>query len=148
MTDSDEQTISKALAILSKTMRRYGDVLGTHTVAKQYLTLRLARKEQEVFGILMLNTKNALVADEDLFFGTLSHTSVYPREVLKTVLRHNAASIICYHNHPSGSPEPSDADLRLTKILQSALQLIDVRTLDHIIVAGTAAYSFAENGQI
>ncbi|RLM51887.1 hypothetical protein DVK02_16725, partial [Halobellus sp. Atlit-31R] len=85
---------------------------------------------------------------EEMFRGTLTHTSVYPREVVKAALRRNAAGVILAHNHPSGVPEPSEADLRLTSSLVQALALVDIRVLDHFVVAGTRVHSFAEHGQI
>jgi DNA repair protein RadC len=145
---SDDQIIAQAVEILSHRLGKRGDVLGSPKEVKRYLTLRLARKEHEVFGALWLNAKNELTATEDMFFGTLTHTSVYPREVVKKALGHNAASMICYHNHPSGNAEPSEADKRLTTALQSALQLVEVRILDHIIIGGLETYSFAEHGEL
>lgn len=148
MTSSEEQTVARAIRILFKALITRGDLLTAPSLVKRYLTLRLARKEHEVFGALWLNAKNELIADEDMFFGTLTHTAVHPREVVKKSLGHNAAAIICYHNHPSGCPTPSDADKSLTTNLRDALQLIEVRLLDHIIVAGMDSYSFAEHGQL
>jgi len=148
MTDSDEKIIAQAIDILSTDLRHRGDVLKSPSLVKRYLTLRLARMERELFGILLLNAKNELTAVEDLFFGTLVQTTVHPREVVKTTLRHNAAYLICYHNHPSGDTKPSEADRLLTTTLQQAMQLIDVRILDHIIVGGMETYSFAEHGEL
>lgn len=148
MTNSDEKIIALATDILFRNLRKAGDVLSSPIMVKQYLALRLAQKEQEIFGVLWLDVKNRLTAIEDLFFGTLAHTSVYPREVVKKALRHNAAAMICYHNHPSGSPEPSEADALITRTLRSALQLVEVRLLDHVIVGGTKTYSFAEHGEL
>lgn len=148
MTSSDEKTVARAIKILQKVLATRGELMTAPSTVKRYLTLRLARKEHEVFGALWLNAKNELIADEDMFFGTLTQTSVYPREIVKKSLHHNAASLICYHNHPSGCPTPSDADKYLTTNLQNALQLVEVRLLDHIIVGGLDSYSFAENGQL
>jgi DNA repair protein RadC len=115
---------------------------------KTYLQLMLGHKAHESFAVLFLDVKNRLLASEELFRGTLSHASVYPREVVIAALRHNAASVIFAHNHPSGTCEPSSADLQLTKTLKESLALVDVRTLDHFIVANPHVYSFAEHGQI
>jgi DNA repair protein RadC len=115
---------------------------------KQYLQLLLGNKTYESFAVLFLDVKNRLIASEELFRGTLSHASVYPREVVIAALRHNAASIILAHNHPSGTCEPSSADLTLTNNLKQALALVDVRILDHFIVANPRVYSFAEHGQM
>ena len=148
MNHSDEQIIAQALEILARNLRQSTDVMASPQNVKRFLTLRLAREEREVFGVLWLNTKNELILAEDLFFGTLTQAAVYPREVVKRALAVNAASMICYHNHPSGKPEPSDADKILTSTLRTALQLVDVRVLDHVIVGGTQPHSFAENGEI
>jgi DNA repair protein RadC len=125
-----------------------GEVLSSPQAVKQYLQLLLGRKAFESFAVLFLDVKNRLIAAEELFRGTLTHTSVYPREVVKAALAHNAASIILAHNHPSGSPEPSAADHALTAALKQALGLVDVRVLDHFVVARAQVYSFAEHGQI
>lgn len=115
---------------------------------KHYLQLMIGNKSYESFAVLFLDVKNRLIASEELFRGTLSHASVYPREVVIAALRHNAASIILAHNHPSGTCEPSSADLTLTNTLKQALTLVDVRVLDHFIIANPRVYSFAEHGQI
>lgn len=126
---------------------RAGETLGSPQAVRQYLQLLLARRPYESFAVLFLDVKNRLIAAEELFRGTLTHTSVYPREVVKTALAHNAASVIVAHNHPSGTPEPSAADHTLTQALKQALALVDVRLLDHFVVAGRHVYSFAEHGE-
>ncbi|HYD62581.1 MAG TPA: DNA repair protein RadC [Noviherbaspirillum sp.] len=126
---------------------RTGETLSSPKAVKQYLQLLLARRPYESFAVLFLDVKNRLIAAEELFRGTLTHASVYPREVVKTALAHNAAAVILAHNHPSGTPEPSAADRTLTQALKQALALVDVRLLDHFIVAGTSIYSFAEHGE-
>jgi DNA repair protein RadC len=113
---------------------------------RQYLQLMLGGRAYESFAVLFLDVKNRLISSEELFRGTLDQASVYPREVLKSALKHNAAAVILAHNHPSGSCEPSSADRQLTSKLQQALQLIDIRVLDHFIVANPHVYSFAEHG--
>lgn len=113
----------------------------------EYLKLIFAGKEHECFVALFLNMRNQLLATEEMFRGTLNHTVVYPREVVKAALRHNAASVIVAHNHPSGCPQPSEADLRLTGTLKQALALIEVELLDHVVVAGTRLYSIAHHAQ-
>ncbi|AZP13454.1 MULTISPECIES: RadC family protein [Undibacterium] len=115
---------------------------------KNYLQLLIGSKPHESFAVLFLDVKNRLIRTEELFRGTLNHASVYPREVVKAALSHNAASIILAHNHPSGSCEPSQADLSLTNTLKQALALVDIRVLDHFIIANPNVYSFAEHGQI
>ncbi|MDE2598913.1 MAG: DNA repair protein RadC [Rhodocyclaceae bacterium] len=123
------------------------DLLSSPAAVRDWLTLKLAGLGYEVFGALWLDTKNRLIAWEELFRGTLSQTSVFPREVVKRALAHNAAAVLLCHNHPSGVAEPSQADELLTQNLKQALALVDVRVLDHFIVAGTARpLSFAERG--
>ncbi len=116
--------------------------------AKQYLRLHLGRQRHESFVVLFLDVKNRLIACEEMFRGTLTHTSVYPREIVKAALARNAAGLMLAHNHPSGTPEPSEADLLLTRALVQALALVDVRILDHFVVAGPHVHSFAEHGQM
>ncbi len=113
---------------------------------KDYLQLQLAGKPHEVFAVLFLDAQHRLVAFEEMFRGTLSQTSVYPREVVKRALALNAGAAILAHNHPSGVAEPSRADEALTQALKSALALIDVRVLDHMVVARGSVVSFAERG--
>jgi DNA repair protein RadC len=125
-----------------------GVTLSSPQAVKQYLQLLLGSKSYESFAVLFLDVKNRLIASEEMFRGTLTHTSVYPREVVKGALSHNAASIILAHNHPSGVPEPSAADRTLTQALKQALALVDVRVLDHFVIAAREVYSFAEHGQI
>jgi DNA repair protein RadC len=113
---------------------------------RDYLRLVLARADREVFVVLMLDAQHRVIATEELFRGTLTQTSVYPREVVKAALARNAAAVIFAHNHPSGVAEPSHADELLTRSLKSALGLVDVQVLDHFIVAGSRIMSFAERG--
>ncbi len=125
-----------------------GLMLGSPDAVRQYLRCTLGRQAHESFVVLFLDVKNRLLATEEMFRGTLTHTSVYPREVVKAALAHNAASVMLAHNHPSGAPEPSEADLLLTRALMQALALVDVRVLDHFIIAGASVHSFAEHGQL
>jgi len=104
--------------------------------------------EHEVFGCIWLDARHRVIEVEELFRGTLTQASVYPREVVKSALKHNAAAVIFYHNHPSGAAEPSNADEGLTRRLKEALELVDVRALDHFIIAHTKTTSFAERGLI
>ena len=121
-------------------------LLDNAETVKQYLQLHLAMRPHEVFAVLFLDGQHRLIALEELFRGTLSQTSVYPREVVLRVLHHHAAAVILAHNHPSGTPAPSRADEVLTQSLKAALALIDVRVLDHVIVAPGSAFSMAEQG--
>jgi DNA repair protein RadC len=122
------------------------DSLSSPSVVCDFLQLTLGGRPHEVFVALFLDSQNRLLASEELFRGTLTQTSVYPREVVKTALRHNAAAVIFAHNHPSGVAEPSRADELLTQTLKAALSLVEIKTLDHFIVAGTRTVSFAERG--
>ncbi len=122
------------------------DALASPKAVRDYLKLTLARLPHEVFVAVFLTSQNRVIEVEEMFCGTLTQTSVYPREIVKLALAHNAASVIFAHNHPSGEPNPSQADRALTKTLAEALALIDVRVLDHFIVAPGASLSFAEQG--
>jgi len=124
------------------------DALSSPRAVRDYLRLTLAGREQEVFAVLLLDAQHRVIACEELFQGTLTQTSVYPREVVKCALKHNAAAVIFAHNHPSGIAEPSHADEILTRSLKSALALVDIQVLDHFIVAGARTMSFAERGLV
>ena len=113
---------------------------------KHYIQLHLSSKKHEVFAVLFLDAQHRLLGMEELFRGTLTQTSVYPREVVLRALHHHAAAVVLAHNHPSGSVEPSRADEALTQTLKAALGLIDVRVLDHVIVGAGQALSMAERG--
>ncbi|HEX5310204.1 RadC family protein [Aquabacterium sp.] len=121
-------------------------VFGNPQGVKDFLQMQLGHRPHEVFGVLYLDAQHRLIAFEELFRGTLTQTSVYPREVVKQALAHNAGAVILTHNHPSGVLEPSRADELLTQTLKSSLQLVDVRVLDHIVVGRSACLSFAERG--
>lgn len=124
------------------------DVLASPEQVRDYLRLKLGALSREVFMVLFLDPQNRVVATEEMFSGTLTQASVYPREVVKRALHHNAASVILAHNHPSGIAEQSRADEMLTTSLKQALALIDIKVLDHFIVAGNSILSFAERGLI
>ena len=142
---NDDALIAKALAILEARITQ-GPAMTSPKTVKQYLTLKLATESREVFGVLLLDQRHRVLRFEVLFHGTLATCSVHPREVVKAAISSNAAALILVHNHPSGDPTPSEADKALTHRLQDALGLIDVRVLDHIIVAGGSAFSFADAG--
>ncbi|CAH9054572.1 hypothetical protein PSECIP111951_02018 [Pseudoalteromonas holothuriae] len=125
------------------------DILfGSPEAVTDYLTIQLRGLDHEVFMALYVDNQNRLIKDEILFRGTINAASVYPREVVKAALKHNAASLIFAHNHPSGVAEPSQADKLITKKLQNALALVDINVLDHLIVAGNQCISFAQRGLI
>jgi len=122
--------------------------LDTPQAVKDYLQLHLAHKKHESFAVLFLDNQHKLLALEELFRGTLAQTSVYPREVVLRALHHHAAAVVLAHNHPSGTVQPSRADEALTQALKAALALVDVRVLDHVIVAPGLALSMAEKGLV
>lgn len=122
------------------------DQLTSPEKTKRFLQIKLGKLEHEVFGIIFMDSQHQVIAYEELFRGTIDGAAVYPREVLKRCLHHNAAAVIFAHPHPSGSPEPSNADIQLTKKLKESLSLIDIRTLDHLIIGGTENVSMAERG--
>lgn len=125
-----------------------GCALSSPSAVREFLRLKLQTLPHEVFVVLFLDAQNRVIESEELFRGTLTQTSVYPREVVKRALHHNAGGVIFAHNHPSGIAEPSHADETLTQALKQALALVDVRVLDHFIVAGSGVLSFAERGLI
>ena len=124
----------------------HGSALTSPEAVRDYLRLSLAALPHEAFVVLFLDSQHRLLAADELFRGTLAQTSVYPREIVKAALGHNAAAVIFAHNHPSGVAEPSRADELLTQALKQALALVDIRTLDHFVVAGHRVVSFAERG--
>ncbi len=142
----EDRAIYRAMHLLEKRLRKPGESFNNPKAVRQYLALHLAGFEREVFSALWLDAQHCLIAAEHLFAGTLTQTSVYPREVARRCLQLNAAAVIFAHNHPSGIAEPSEADLLLTRALMDTLALFDARVLDHFIVAGSGAVSLAEIG--
>jgi DNA repair protein RadC len=141
-----QRTVKRALSVLEKHLREPGAAFTSTQVTRDWLRLQLAGLEREVFMVLYLDNQHRLLASETLFTGSLSSTEVHPREVVKSALRLNAAAVILAHNHPSGIAEPSQADRQITDRLIEALQLIDVKVLDHCVVGGMNTVSFAERG--
>jgi DNA repair protein RadC len=143
---------AELVAVLELARRALGQQLRSQPVfdgsgsLKSYVQLHLAHKTYESFAVLFLNPQNCLLAMEELFKGTLTQTSVYPREVVVRALHHQAHAVVLAHNHPGGSVEPSQADITLTKTLMAALGLLDIRVVDHIVVAPGQALSMAETG--
>ena len=123
-----------------------GEVLSSSTSVRRFLRYRFARREREVFGALFLDTRHHLLCNEELFFGSVDRAMVYPREVIKACLKHNASAVILYHNHPSGIPEPSASDIQVTSRIAMLLQELDVRLVDHVVVGAAKEISFAERG--
>ena len=141
------EVLQRARNLLSHRVRR-GASMSSPEAAKDYLRLHIGALEHEVFAIVFLDVQNRLIALKEMFRGSVAQTTVYPREVIKEALTLNAAAVILAHNHPSGLAEPSRADETLTQSLQAALRFIDVRVLDHFVVAGAEVVSFAERGLI
>lgn len=137
--------VARALKLLEHQVRE-ADSMRSPGAVRDYLCVRLGDKRYEVFCVVFLDAQNRVIALEEMFRGTLTQTSVYPREVVVEALNNNAAGVILCHNHPSGVAEPSRADEALTQTLKAALALVDVRVLDHVIVAGCTSLSFAERG--
>ena len=141
--EAAENVLAAALEILA-TRIKHGDAMNSPSAVRDYLRLLLHDRDREVFVVVLLDAQHRVIATEELFRGTLTQTSEYPREVVKLALKHNSASVIFAHNHPSGIAEPSRADELLTTSLKQALALVDIKVLDHIIVAGATGLSFAE----
>ena len=148
-TDREDEIIRKALSILEARMAKPSDTLFLcPATIKDYLKLRLLEYPYEVFSVLFLNNRHALIGYQEMFRGTIDGASVHPREVVRAAINCNAAAVIFAHNHPSGYAQPSQADFKITNRLKDALALIDVRVLDHIIVGTDEPYSMAEAGTL
>ena len=141
-----QRTVKRALTLLDRHLRETGVAFTSTQAARDWLKLKMAGLEREEFMVLYLNQQNRLIAHETLFAGSISSTEVHPREVVKSALYFNAAAVILAHNHPSGDTTPSQADKTITQRLVQALQLVDIRVPDHLIVGGTQILSFAEHG--
>lgn len=146
--EQEDSIISQAMEILGNRMRLHKAVFTSPTEVGSYLCMMMGQLEHESFHIMFLNSQHLLIEGETMFRGTLGQTSVYPREVVRAALKHNAAAVVFCHNHPSGSVEPSRADEYLTQSLKSALALVDVRVLDHFVVSGNRWCSMAAKGLI
>ena len=142
---SSEEVLQQARRVLSQRVRR-GATMSSPEAVRDYLRVQLGVLEHEVFCVIFLDAQHRIVALKEMFRGTVTQTSVYPREVVKESLAVNAAAVILAHNHPSGVAEPSRADEFLTQSLRQALALVDVRVLDHLVVAGADVTSFVELG--
>lgn len=141
-----QRTVKRALTLLDRHLRETGVAFTSTQAARDWLRLKMATLEREEFVVMYLNNQNQLLAHETLFTGTLNHTEVHPREVVKRALYFNAAAVIFAHNHPSGEVAPSQADKAITQRLVQALMLVEVRVPDHLIVGGRQIFSFAEHG--
>jgi DNA repair protein RadC len=139
-------TIVKAHGIIRQKYLRESEVLSSPELTRKFLSLHLAHEQFEVFGVLWLDNRHKVLETVNLFNGTVDGAAVYPRVVATSALRHRASACIFFHNHPSGNPEPSQADITLTTRLKSTLALLDIRVLDHIVVGGVDTISLAERG--
>jgi DNA repair protein RadC len=144
---NEDACVQRALAILERRLSD-GPLMTSPDLVRQYLRCKLERLEHEEFHVLFLDNQHRLIAQEAMFRGTIDGASVYPREVVKAALRHNAAAVVLAHNHPSGVAEPSTADKRITERLQQALDLVGLRVLDHLVVGAAESVSFAERGYL
>lgn len=144
----EEQAILKEASAILASKIRMEDALTSPERVKQLCQYKTAHQEREVFCVLLLDSQHRLIEFNELFCGTIDAASVYPREVVKLALEYNAAAVIFSHNHPSGVAEPSQADRRITQRLSDALAVVDIRTLDHIVVGVEGVISFAERGWI
>lgn len=144
-TANEQRVIRRALHLLEKYQRQPSEPFISTSVTKTWLQLQMAHLEREAFIVMYLDNQHCLLERETLFSGTLSHTEVHPREVVKSALKHNAAAVILAHNHPSGTTEISLQDKHITQRIVKALALVDVRVLDHLVV-GNEVVSFAELG--
>ena len=146
MTPQDRRLIQRALRVLDRHLHEPGVAFTSTHAVREWLRLHMAALEREEFRVLYLDNQNQLIAHEALFTGTISHTEVHPREVVKRALYFNAAAVIFAHNHPSGEITPSQADKAITQQLVQALMLVEIRVSDHLIVGGRQIFSFAEYG--
>ena len=148
LTPYAQRTIRLAINLLDKYLRQPGIAFTSSTAARDWLRLQLAGQEREVFMVLYLDNQHCLLESETLFAGSINHVQVHPREVVKSALCFNAAAVVLAHNHPSGDPEPSQCDRNITGRLKEALSLVDVNTLDHLVICSEGIVSFAERGWI
>ncbi|WP_426712193.1 RadC family protein [Cronobacter muytjensii] len=148
LTPYAQRTIRRAINLLDKYLRQPGIPFSSSTAARDWLRLHLAGQEREVFMVLYLDNQHRLLGSETLFAGSINHVQVHPREVVKSALRFNAAAVVLAHNHPSGDPKPSQCDRNITSRLKEALALVDVNTLDHLVIGSEGIVSFAERGWI
>jgi len=144
--ESKDEVIAAAIRFVEEKATYTTETLTSPQASKDLLRLRIGDREREIFCVLYLNSQHNLLEVDELFMGTIDGAAVYPREIAKAALAHNAAAVILGHNHPSGITEPSSADRRITERIVSALGLLDIRVLDHVIVSTQASFSFAEDG--
>jgi len=144
----ENKIINQALKIMESRVKTTDQSIGGATESKRYCRLKIGANERETFMVVFLNCQNKVIKPEILFQGTVDSAAVYPREVVKAALKVNASSVILSHNHPSGNVNPSFSDKQITKVLIDALDILDIKVLDHIIVSSQDWFSFAEKGMI
>tara|TARA_R110002110_G_scaffold415854_1_gene658277 strand:+ start:11184 stop:11648 length:465 start_codon:yes stop_codon:yes gene_type:complete len=144
--ESKDEVIAAAIRFVEEKATYTSATLQSARETKDLLRLRIGDREREIFCVLYLNSQHKLIEVDELFSGTIDGAAVYPREIAKGALAHNAAAVILGHNHPSGTTEPSTADRRITERIVSSLGLLDIRVLDHVIVSTENSFSFAEEG--
>lgn len=147
-TSDEDAIIAQALKILAGRLLHSGKAVESSRAAKDYIRLKIGGLPYETFGVLFMDTRHVPIAFEEMFRGTLDSCSVHPREIARRALELNAGAIILSHNHPSGNPSPSQADERITRVINDAMKLFDIRVLDHIIVSPADTYSFSDNGMM
>ena len=147
-TEFEKKIIDQAVSIIESKAKVNAQAFTGVDCVRNYLMCSLAHNEREVFKVLLLDSQHRLIAAPDLFKGTIDAAAVYPREILKVALEHNAAAIIIAHNHPSGIPEPSQADIMITGKIKEALSFIDVNLLDHFVIGVEGVVSLAQRGLI
>ncbi|VFR23898.1 DNA repair protein RadC [plant metagenome] len=145
-TQHEDWIIARALQIVESRVFRRGKTMCDSQAVKDFLRIKLVGQRNEIFAILFLDSQYRLIAYEELFHGTIDHTNVYPRVLVGKALEHNAAAVILAHNHPSGVPDPSRADQVLTSLLKAALEPVEIRVLDHLIIGEGQPFSFVEHG--
>ena len=150
LSDAEQKLLLRAEALLTRCHNRISEetALTDPSIAGKLFQMRLGAHEREIFAVMFLDTRHRIISVEDLHAGTIDGCEVHPRIVAKQALDHNAAAVIFFHNHPSGNPEPSAADRALTARLKQSLALLDVRVLDHLVVAGTSHVSMAARGWV
>ena len=143
----EDAILAMARKIVKKRFKRLSKPLEEVALVEDYLTHQLGNREQEVFACLFLDQQHRLITYRELFFGSISQANIHPREIIKVALQSNAAAIIAVHNHPSGNPKPSAADIEITREIKDALALVEIRLLDHFIVAGLQMVSLQQLGK-
>lgn len=148
LTTREQATVRRAIRLLERGLRQHGHAVQSPCVVSDYLKLHLMDRPHESFCVMFLDARHQLIEMQEMFRGTIDGATVYPREVVKTALALNAAAVILAHNHPSGVADASEADRGITEKLRKALALVEIRVLDHVVVAGKQTMSFAERGLI